>query len=213
MKNSDNSNDKDFVMSGSDLDKRHTEPFGDETYETGAEPTRKSSALPTIISTVGFIIGVILLIAVLSRTQDLAEKKQLLMIETRLEQLESTLGAITDTSSQRALSAVPEEQLDLVVERLNRLETLVTTKMDQIVAQLKPANQITTRPEPPLATTPPPPIKEKKDIKPKVHRVEAGETLYRISRLYGLTVEQLRTFNKLGPDASIHPGQELKLTP
>jgi len=45
-----------------------------------------------------------------------------------------------------------------------------------------------------------------------VHEVSAGETLYSISRRYGLTVDQLRAYNNIGQDAAIRPGQRLRLT-
>ena len=41
------------------------------------------------------------------------------------------------------------------------------------------------------------------------HRVSSGETLYGISRRYGLTVKDLRRLNKLPPEANIYPGQKL----
>jgi LysM repeat protein len=37
--------------------------------------------------------------------------------------------------------------------------------------------------------------------------------MYSISRRYGLTVEQLRTYNNIGKNAAIRPGQKLKLSP
>jgi len=213
MSNSDNSIDKDFVMSDGGENEEHIDAFENDSYETASESNRKSSAMPYIITTVGFLILAILLIAVLFRAQDLAEKKQLLMLETRLDQLEVKLSGITDLNNQSAVSATPEKQLDLLVERLNRLETLVASKMDQIITEVQRTKSTMVQPKPPLATTASPPAKEKKDIEPKLHRVQAGETLYRISRRYALTVDQLRTYNKLGPNAGIYPGQELKLTP
>jgi LysM repeat protein len=63
-------------------------------------------------------------------------------------------------------------------------------------------------------TEAPKPAKQKqKEIKSTVHKVQAGETLYRISRRYGLTIDQLLKYNKLTPETKIHPGQELKLAP
>ena len=55
--------------------------------------------------------------------------------------------------------------------------------------------------------------KEQKEAKPKVHKVQRGESLARIGRYYGLTVKQLRLYNNLESDSIIHPGEELKLTP
>jgi uncharacterized protein (TIGR00159 family) len=44
------------------------------------------------------------------------------------------------------------------------------------------------------------------------HIVQDGESLYSISRLYGLTVKQLQKLNKLFSGAIIYPGQKLRLT-
>lgn len=41
------------------------------------------------------------------------------------------------------------------------------------------------------------------------HTVRSGETLWGISRRYGLTVEELRNLNKLSPGVSIYPDQRL----
>lgn len=41
------------------------------------------------------------------------------------------------------------------------------------------------------------------------HTVRSGETLWGISRRYGLTVEELRTLNKLSPGVTIYPDQRL----
>jgi LysM repeat protein len=44
------------------------------------------------------------------------------------------------------------------------------------------------------------------------HVVRAGETLWELSRRYGLSVDRLRQLNDLAPDAPIYPGQQLKLS-
>ena len=56
-------------------------------------------------------------------------------------------------------------------------------------------------------------VAKKKAVIPEFHQVKAGDTLFRISRRYGLTVEQLRSYNNLAQDAAIYPGQKLKLKP
>jgi len=49
-----------------------------------------------------------------------------------------------------------------------------------------------------------------KPVKLIFHRVEKGETLYRISKKYGISVEQLQKFNDMKKDdLLIHVGQEL----
>lgn len=46
----------------------------------------------------------------------------------------------------------------------------------------------------------------------RVHRVEAGETLFSISRTYDIPVGDLRSWNRLESD-NLQPGQELRLSP
>lgn len=46
-------------------------------------------------------------------------------------------------------------------------------------------------------------------IDPVRHRVEPGETVYSIARLYGVSVPALASWNGLGPDMAVRVGQEL----
>jgi uncharacterized protein (TIGR00159 family) len=47
----------------------------------------------------------------------------------------------------------------------------------------------------------------------RYHLVRSGETLWGISRRYGVTVEELRRLNQLEPGAVIYPGQKISLGP
>ena len=53
----------------------------------------------------------------------------------------------------------------------------------------------------------------KKTAGNRFHTVKPGETLYKIGRQYGLTVEKMRRLNKLADGADIHPGQKLLVSP
>ena len=100
-----------------------------------------------------------------------------------------------------------------IAERIDMLESDINSKFDQTIKELQRLELSSAQQKAPRPETTQPPEAGKQDIKPQVHNVQAGETIYRISRRYGLTVEQLRNFNKLGPNAKIYPGQELKLAP
>ena len=52
---------------------------------------------------------------------------------------------------------------------------------------------------------------ESKPAKSRYHLVRSGDTLWSISRRYGLTIEELRRLNKLEPGAVIYPDQKLLL--
>ena len=56
-------------------------------------------------------------------------------------------------------------------------------------------------------------IPEKKELSEEmiIYRVQKGETLYSISKKYGVTVEVMRRLNKLDKDFLIQPGQRLRL--
>ena len=53
--------------------------------------------------------------------------------------------------------------------------------------------------------------KEKLNSQVVYHEVQPGETLYRISRRYNISVDSLRRMNGLSEKAAIHPGQKLKV--
>ena len=51
--------------------------------------------------------------------------------------------------------------------------------------------------------------KQSKAVKKRYHEVKKGETLYRIAKQYGITVDELRRLNKLPPNQPIEIGQKL----
>ena len=59
---------------------------------------------------------------------------------------------------------------------------------------------------PPKISTTQSPEKQTKAV---YHEVVAGETIYGISRRYGLTVDELRHLNQLKSEVIIHPNQRL----
>jgi LysM repeat protein len=212
MGNSDKEiSDKDFVMSNNYEDEKPLDDDESEAYEPYDEAYAKPSSLPLILTGVGIFVLIILSIMVLSKAQDLAEKEQVLALESKLEKLERKLGDLEQTDG--LAGETPENQFNLLNDRMAKLETSITTKIDQMIAELE-VLKVTTASKPKTKTEAPQPAKQKqKEIKPTVHKVQAGETLYRIARRYGLTIDQLRKYNKLTPNTKIYPGQELKLTP
>ncbi len=59
------------------------------------------------------------------------------------------------------------------------------------------------------------PPKTKKTVKTasRYHIVRSGETLYKISRKYGLTMKELTRLNRINASTIIRPGDRLKVTP
>jgi LysM repeat protein len=59
----------------------------------------------------------------------------------------------------------------------------------------------------------PTPSKPTASVEKKYHTVQKGETLYAISRKYGISVDELRKLNNLSKDPSLRTGQKLLVSP
>ncbi len=120
----------------------------------------------------------------------------------------------------RSLNSVNENQVAAVEKKLDRLEreftslkVYIASKLDEAIKEMERERQAMLTQNSSPENTPVPEEEELTETKPKIHKVLPGESLARISRYHGLTVQQLLEYNNLGPDSVIHPGDELKLTP
>ncbi|MBW1799797.1 MAG: LysM peptidoglycan-binding domain-containing protein [Deltaproteobacteria bacterium] len=116
----------------------------------------------------------------------------------RIEAIEKRIAKIEARNTKMALS---------IMDRVDRMEKSIMFKMDQMGEKkgsvtIEPSTVVVPQEKP---IDKPSPKKKQK----RLHKVKAGETLYRISRTYGLSLNELRRLNKLGPNAVIYVGQEL----
>ena len=202
---------EDFVISHDD-DTEEEEDLGQEEYYRNQTSTlRGKSNLTYIIGGVGLFLIVVILIFALAGPNDI-DRQQLQALDERIQGLEKRLATIGLIDQALARIDNNEKELSLIMERVDRFEGTVTTQIDQIIKELGKLHQKTgSTPAPPVKTKPPvaESTSEKQEI---IHEVRAGDTLYSISRRYGLTVDQLRAYNNIGKDAAIRPGQKLKLS-
>ena len=94
-----------------------------------------------------------------------------------------------------------------MTSRINNLATRLNTAALKPDRNAKKKAQTASKAEP--ATTAP---AAKKEAPTKIHIVKQGETLYRISRRYNLSVDQLKQYNQLDSKTAIYPGQRLKVS-
>ncbi len=203
---------EDFVISQDD-DMEEEEDLGqEEYYRRQTSILQNKSNLTYIIGGAGLVLIVVLLIFALAGTSDDVGSHQLQAIEERMQALEKRLATIGLLDQALVRIDNNEKELGLIMERVDRFEGTVTTQIDQIIKELgklhqtagsAPASSVKTKQ--PVAKSPP-------ENQAKIHEVRAGETLYSISRRYDLTVDQLRTYNNIGKDAAIRPGQKLRLS-
>jgi len=169
------------------------------------------------------LVAVIVVLMFLSSPKS-AEKDQLKSIETRLKQIEEKLAKLEWIDTGMARLDRKEKDFATLAERVAQMESSMNRRIDQLgkegarpAAKNEPAMSKTeSAPPKPEAAPPksaPASPKAEKDTKAKVHVVEKGETLYGISRRYGIPAEQLLKLNHLSPKDPIRPGQKLVLSP
>ncbi len=191
------------------------EAFYEEEYSPLGVKTGASSGVTRRISTpVIWIPAVVILLVLLyiflpigNNGQDTAQLKGL---EARLDQLEKRMLKL-ESVGERVLNLEKNAKDNGTLEkRQARLETTIAKRMDQVDKELLQLRKdLETRRL--KKSTAPPASEQKKTTLDRAnhHVVKKGETLYSISRRYGLTVEQLRKINNLDKNSVIFIGQKL----
>ena len=178
----------------------------EDYYDDHSGILRKKYLNPFTIGGAGLVVIVILLIVFLSGPEDAVDSKRLQSLEAKIQQLEKKLASIDAINQALDRLGKQEQNLNLISERFDRFNSTVTTQIDQIIKELGALHQKSSQAPQPANT-------DQKETKAKFHQVRAKETLWGISRQYGLTVSQLRSYNNMGSNATLQPGQKLKLTP
>ena len=168
-------------------EENNSELYENRAYESAIEENHRKHVRFVKIATAGFIILAILLAILIFKNHNSATEDRVAAIEKKLDRLE---------------------------REFTSLKVYIASKLDEAIKEMERERQaLLTQNSSPEANTPSSEQEEQHEAKPKVHKVQPGESLARISRYHGLTVQQLREYNHLGPDSIIHPGDELKLTP
>ena len=211
MVDSPRDNHEDFIISKDDDTEGEEELDREDYYGNQTGILQNKSNRLYIIGGIGLLIIVILSVIFLTGSSDVVDREQLQTLEEKIQGLEKKLATIGFID--QALDRIDnnEKELNLIMERIDRFEGTVTTQIDQIIKELGALHQKTGSAPAPRAKKPQPTAKSTKEKQTKIHEVSAGETLYSISRRYGLTVDQLRTYNNIGPETAIRPGQRLRL--
>ena len=87
---------------------------------------------------------------------------------------------------------------------LQRVDALAQ-KVEALEKQKQPTAESKAKPSPPSK----PAVSTEKQY----HTVQKGETLFRISKKYGISVEELRILNNLSADQPLRTGQKLLVSP
>jgi LysM repeat protein len=184
-----------------------------KTGKFGSNLFKKPDGIPLSIFGIGFLILAIILILLFSRSRSSTVENKILDLENRMTKLEESIAkfeAIDDRVAQIWEQAQTFEQFK---ERFDRSEASLMLRMDHITKNIdnmqKQIGKSSARKAKSSTTT----TASRKTAGKRFHTVKRGETLYKIGRKYGLTVEKMRHLNKLADGAVIHPGQKLLVSP
>lgn len=171
----------------------------------------RSSSLKKKTLFIGGAVILVIIIATLfpSRKSDLSKADFNVLIE-RVDRIEAQVTDIEETEKRITDSLLAQkntvregvtvvsgtegtmaQQLDLLARKVEELQQ----KMGSVVKEVQAIRTVTGDR-----------VQAKKT---QYHVVVRGESLYRIARKYGLTVNELCKLNKITPRQSIYPGQKL----
>ena len=201
-------------------EENHQEDAGIDTH-----PPKKPLPVTTLLlAAIGAALVVVVMVTVWfwERPRGPGPEKRLNLLEKRIGELEERIAKLNGFN-ERVMSLESQGQKFMTaVDRLDRFETAITLRMDILSKELAGFQQATTGKSPPesipteggsaterISKPPAPPQVPAEES--SFHTVSAGETLYSISRRYGLSVDELRRANQLEEKATIYPGQKLKV--
>ena len=132
------------------------------------------------------VVVIFLIAGFFLRTSNVDPAIKLRSLENRVKQLENR-----------------SYRIDWIEAKLEQIEE----KNKQFTTFMDTSRKLETPPK--ISTT----QASEKETKAVYHEVVAGETIYGISRRYGLTVDELRHLNQLKSEVIIHPNQRLLVRP
>ena len=158
---------------------------------------------------VGLVVVAMIFVWFLEKPRSSSAAKRINMLESKIEQLEKTIAKINAIDEKLTTLENQSQKFMFAVDRLDRFETTISLRMEQVDKKLAAWQKVTeasgSRPD----VAPQSPVVSRNDATATYHTVSTGDTLYSISRRYGLTVEELRKSNQLPEGATIYEGQKL----
>ncbi len=197
--------------------------FEEETSDNWSEDDRESSGVRgggskffyLVVGLVVVMAIAALLIFLLPGGNETGLRSRIADLEERISALEEKINRFEAIDQKVTRIWEQAKSFEKFKARFDRTEASMSLRMDHLTMSLealqkklsiieqsiksdsaKSASQAASKP--PVSS---PPV--------KYHQVKPGETLFSISRRYGLSVEQLLKLNKMKKNAVIKPGQKL----
>jgi len=166
-----------------------------------------------LVSTGASLLIILIIIAILLFTGNRSSEKPIAAIEAHVKTLEEKMARFGDMDAKLSSARQQQETLQQAVLGLeNSLKSLQERlgHLSREVASLKKRMGIT-----PALTKSTALIRNKliSETRPRSHVVLKGESLYKIAKKYGISLQELYRLNNLTSKSVIHPGLRLMITP
>jgi len=209
--NHDESDDN-FVMRDEGTS-REEEDDREEFFEAPVSRVDFKSHAPIIAGAIGLVLIAMLVWLFLSGNRRPADSDMVQSLDSRLTQLEEKLAKLEWLDQGLARLDKQEKDFAALTQRIVQMEDAYKKELAQIGKNIKSLDKSQTAAK--ASTEAPAPPAEKKEVvaASRIHVIKTGETLYSISRKYGVSVDELRKLNKLSSESKIFPGQKLLLAP
>ncbi len=205
------------------------ENFDEEQFSPWADHKSKQkhgSLIKTPVLLVLLVVAIAALVAVLLMLvmggRGSVGAGQLASYDERIKNLEERLDKYEAIDEKVTRIWEQAKSFEKFKGRFDRSEASMSLRMDHLTMSLETLQKQLAEAQQPVTRSAPPPSKSasptqietpKTSKQDKYHQVQAGDTIYSISRKYKLTVDQLRKLNQLKPNSVIQPGQKLVVTP
>ena len=134
-------------------------------------------------------------------------QSKVVALEQRIAGLEKRIAELQGKITTPAPDLALLQRVDALSQKVEGLEKQKPSaqKVEALEKQKPPAAETKAKPLTPS--------KPAASVEKKYHTVKRGETLYGISKKYGISAEELQKLNNLSKDPSLRIGQKLLVSP
>jgi LysM repeat protein len=197
------------------FDEEEYSPWAESKSQNKEKKLMKPPALFVLLAIAIVALVAVLLMLLLNSNADPIAQQKLDALENRIMALEERLDKYEAIDEKVTRIWEQAKSFEKFKDRFDRSEASMSLRMDHLTMSLETMQKQLTASQKEAAS---PPVKSapakrtappKPKTKIKYHQVKAGETLYSISKRYGLKVEELLKLNRMESGSVIVTGQKL----
>lgn len=158
------------------------------------------------------VMGVVVLVVVfvlLFRGGNNTIHEEVAAITERMNRLEQKQQVYEEFVKNTSDFTAQLTALETSVSQLQSRNESMDEELGRITKQLVLLNDKIVSVSKKTGVSSPPQNKTASPTQRQYHQVKSGDTLYGISKRYGVSVDELRNLNHLSKNAAIHPGQKI----